>query len=257
MICDDVKEYEKVEHETLNPQKLESIGILAGGVAHDFNNILTIIMGNVSLARSLLTSGGAIDEKLREAEKACIRAKELTQQLLAFSNGGDPVKRVVHLESVIVNAVCLSLSGFAIDRRFAFAEDLFAVEADERQIGQVIGLIIGNAREAMPSGGTVDVSAENVTVNHKDEFPPAGKTYVKISISDTGRGIPKTHQPHMFDPCFTTKDGGTQKAMGLGPAICYSIVRKHNGFLDADSIEGIGTKFSIYLPALEKDRIPV
>lgn len=246
-----------MENEFPNTQKFESIGILAGGVAHDFNNILTIIMGNVSLARLMLTSSGAIDEKLREAEKACIRAKELTRQLLTFSNGGDPVKKVVHLESVIINAVCLSLSGFAIDRRFAFAEDLFAVEADERQIGQVIALIIGNAREAMPSGGAVDVSAENVTLNHKDELPLVGKAYVKISITDTGRGIPKTHMPHIFDPYFTAEDVGMQKGMGLGLAICYSIVRKHNGFLDADSIEGIGTTFSIYLPALQKDRVPV
>jgi len=253
MTCEDITERKRMEDELLKAQKLESIGILAGGVAHDFNNILTVIMGNISLARSSMAGEGIADRRLAEAERACIRAKELTQQLLTFSKGGGPMKKRINLGDVARDAVHHLLSDCTIDYTFLPADDLLPVDADERQIRQVITNVITNAKEAMPSGGVISVLAENVTSTPKDELPLLERIYVRLSIHDNGSGIPKTYLSRVFDPYFTTKEMGSQKGMGLGLAICYSIVNKHKGFIDVQSTVGVGTTVSIYLPACESE----
>lgn len=256
--CEDMTDVKRLEAELLKAQKLESIGILAGGIAHDFNNILAVIMGNISLARSALNYEGTASDRLLEAEKACLRAKDLTHQLLTFSGGGQALKKAIDIGTIVREAVHMALadSGLACDIRLD--EGLAAISADEREIRQVLVNILTNAREAMPSGGMVAISVENATASPKDELPFVQRPYVRITIWDRGSGIEKNDLPKIFDPYYTTKPLGVQKGMGLGLAICYSIVKKHDGFIDVESTVGSGTKVCVYLPVLAQgDNHPV
>jgi len=247
--CEDITDLKRLEDELLKAQKLESIGILAGGIAHDFNNILAVVMGNISLARTHIQEEGRASDRLLEAEKACLRAKDLTKQLLTFSRGGEPVKKTIEIKSILQDAVSASMAGSEIECHISIADHLFSIAADEREIRQVLGNILSNAREAMPSGGTLKITIENVTANPKDELPLLERDYVCISIEDSGSGIPKNHLQRIFDPYYTTKPLGIQKGMGLGLAICYSIIKKHDGFIDVESSVDTGTKVSVYLPS--------
>jgi signal transduction histidine kinase len=165
-----------------------------------------------------------------------------------FSRGGEPVKKTVPLSGVLHEVVSLAMAGSGIDCQFYIDEHLSPVAADEREIRQVLSNILTNAREAMPSGGALKISADNVTANPKDELPLLERDYVCISIEDSGSGIPKNQLQKIFDPYYTTKPLGIQKGMGLGLAICYSIIKKHDGFIDVESNVDEGTKISIYLP---------
>ena len=184
---------------------------------------------------------------LEQAEQALQMSVNLTTQLLTFSKGGKPVKRRMQLQSVIENAVKFALSGSKAGYRIIVAEDLWAVEADEGQIGQVIQNIVLNADQAMPEGGTIVLTARYVepqTAHYKLLGP--GK-HVEVSISDTGIGIPEKYLQKIFDPYFTTKEKGS----GLGLATSYSIIRNHGGVVAVESEVGRGTTFYIYLPAVE------
>jgi PAS domain S-box-containing protein len=251
--CEDITGLKRLEDELLNAQKLESIGILAGGIAHDFNNIMAVVMGNISLARSRINNEEIASDRLLEAEKACLRAKDLTQQLLTFSRGGEPVKNTIQLKDILPEVVSVAIAYSKIECQLQIADSVFPIAADEREIRQVFNSIVSNAREAMPSGGILSISVENVTENPKDELPFLERDYVRISIEDTGSGIPKNQLQKIFDPYYTTKPLGTQKGMGLGLAICYSIVKEHNGFIDVESNVDSGTKVNVYLPALRND----
>ena len=250
--CEDITDLKRLEDELLRAQKLESIGILAGGIAHDFNNILAVVMGNISLARSHIDHERTAGDRLLEAEKACLRAKDLTQQLLTFSRGGEPVKKAIELKIILREGANIAIAGSRIECQFFIEDHLSTIAGDEREIRQVLGNILSNAREAMPSGGTLTISAENVKANPKDALFLLERNYVRISIEDTGLGIPKNHLQRIFDPYYTTKPLGIQKGMGLGLAICYSIIKKHDGFIDVESSVEAGTKVSIYLPVFEK-----
>lgn len=254
--CEDITDLKRLEDELLNAQKLESIGILAGGIAHDFNNILAVIMGNISLARSHINNEQLVIDRMVEAEKACLRAKDLTQQLLTFSRGGESVKKTVDLENILREAVNSAVVDSKIDCQFLFADRLFSLAVDEKEIRQVFNNIILNACEAMPSGGVLLISMENVTENPKDELPFLERDYVRISLEDSGPGIPENQLRKIFDPYYTTKPLGVQKGMGLGLAICYSIIKKHKGFIDVVSNIDSGTKVNVYLPAVENDADP-
>jgi PAS domain S-box-containing protein len=251
--CEDITDLKRLEEELLKAQKLESIGILAGGIAHDFNNILAVVLGNISLARTHIHFEGTASDRLMEAEKACLRAKDLTQQLLTFSRGGEPIKKTIDLKVILQEIVNIAMTGSGIECQFSIADHLFSIAANEREIRQVLGNILSNAREAMPSGGALKISAENVTANPKDELPLLERDYVRISAEDTGSGIPKDQLQRIFDPYYTTKPLGVQKGMGLGLAICYSIIKKHDGFIDVESIIDAGTRVSVYLPAAMND----
>ncbi|MBU7030436.1 MAG: PAS domain S-box protein [Theionarchaea archaeon] len=228
----------------LKSEKMESISILAGGIAHDFNNILTAILGNITIARMQAVHEEDIHRLLTEAEKASLRAKDLTQQLLTFSKGGAPVKKPASVAELLKDTVEFALSGSKAKCTF-FVSDVWTVDIDAGQISQVINNLIINADQAMPAGGTIKMRAENVTISAKDELPLKEGNYVKISITDEGIGIPEGHLQRIFEPYFTTK----QKGSGLGLATSYSIIKNHDGLITVESELGTGTTFHVYLPA--------
>lgn len=247
----DMTEKRKLEEELLKVKKLESTGLLAGGIAHDFNNLLAVILGNISFGKMLLGGQNRVTERLTEAEKACLRAKELTGQLLTFSKGGEPVRRVMLLPELIIETVSLSLSGSNVKCSYDIPDDLGLAEIDETQIRQVIHNLVVNAKEAMPSGGKLRVAAGNREINASSGLPWKAGTYVRISFEDEGPGISEDNLEKLFDPYFTTKEMGSQKGMGLGLTICYSIIKKHDGFITATSKVGEGTTFDVYLPVFQ------
>jgi PAS domain S-box-containing protein len=240
----DVTERRRMEEELQKMERLESIGVLAGGIAHDFNNILTAILGNISLAR-MYTDLDRIFERLAEAERASMQAQSLTQQLLTFSRGGAPIKKTVSIAELLRDSVSFALRGSNARCELSIPDDLWSVEVDEGQIGQVISNIVINADHAMPRGGIIKVRAENVTIGAEDAIPLEDGEYVKIYIEDRGIGIPKENLDSIFDPYFTTK----QKGSGLGLATSYSIIKNHEGHITVESELGAGTTFHIYLPA--------
>ncbi|HBU05096.1 MAG TPA: hypothetical protein DEA95_00420 [Nitrospiraceae bacterium] len=248
----DISGRKRSEEESIKIQKLESLGILAGGIAHDFNNLLTAILGNVSLAKMHINPEDKIYELLTEAEKASMRAKDLTQQLLTFSKGGEPVKKTVLLKGLVHDTSCFALRGSKTKSECRFPDNLWPVEIDEGQITQVFHNLIINADHAMPEGGVVDIHAENITstADKAGALLMPGK-YVKISVHDNGVGIPKDHLQKIFDPYFTTKQMGS----GLGLTTAYSIIRKHDGAVTVESELGKGTILNIYLPASSKEII--
>jgi CheY-like chemotaxis protein len=184
---------------------------------------------------------------LTAAEKASVRAQDLTLQLLTFSKGGEPVKKLARLGGLLRDSISFALSGSNVKSTLAVAADLHAVFVDESQMSQVIQNVVKNAEQTMPSGGTVIVQAENKSVTREDALPVEPGRYVVVSVADTGVGILEKHLAKVFDPYFTTKDGGS----GLGLASAYAIVKKHEGFITVDSARGGGTTFHIYLPAAE------
>ena len=154
----------KVEAELLNAKKLEATGVLAGGIAHDFNNLLFVIMGNINMAQLKIEDAHEAQKHLVEAEKACLRAKDLTQKFITFSSGGGPVKRLVSMSDLVSSVVGLVLSGSIAGSEIYMPSDLWLVEVDENQIRQVFTGLLENARESMPRGGTVSIRAENVEI---------------------------------------------------------------------------------------------
>lgn len=251
LVFRDVTEKRKIEEELLKIQKLESVGVLAGGIAHDFNNILTGIIGNVSLAKLSVEQGDPVFGRLAEIEKASLRARDLTNQLLTFSKGGAPVKKIVSIGELIRNSAEFALRGSNCRCDIFVSEDLWNVEVDMGQIRQVIHNLLINASQSMPEGGIIDIRAENIVVGETQELPLSLGEYVKISVRDRGIGIPKEDLPKIFDPYFTTK----QKGSGLGLATSYSIIRNHQGYINAESNPGFGTTFCIYLPVSDR-RVP-
>jgi two-component system cell cycle sensor histidine kinase/response regulator CckA len=244
----DITERKRATEELLRSEKLRSVGVLAGGIAHDFNNILTAILANISLARTQLGTGSATADRLLEAEKASLRARELTKQLLTFSRGGAPVRRTLHLAGLIRESATLALRGSGTACEFMIAADLWPIEADEGQIGQVINNLVINASQAMAGGGTVRVAAGNTVVSGTERLALADGKYVTIAVLDKGAGIPEEHRSRVFDPYFTTKQEGS----GLGLAVCYSIVLNHGGVITVDSKPGDGSLFTVYLPATDR-----
>ena len=241
----DITERKKLEEEALKSQKLESIGILAGGIAHDFNNILTAILGNITLAKMYAKPEDKVYDRLVRAEKASMRAKDLTQRLLTFSKGGAPIKEITSIVNLVKESATFALTGSNIICKFTIPHDIWKVEIDKGQISQVINNLVFNADQAMPDGGTIVINVENINIGKESTlFLNAGK-YVKINIEDQGIGISEKHLNKIFDPYFTTKTKGS----GLGLATVFSIIKNHDGLITVDSKLGVGTKFSIYLPA--------
>ena len=241
----DVTRRKRMEEELLKTQKLESLGVLAGGIAHDFNNILTAISTNISMAKLYGDLEEDISEMLGDAEKASVRAKNLTQQLLSFSRGGAPVRRTVSIVKTLQEHTEFALSGSNVKCEYSIAKDLRQVEADEGQIGQVIHNLVINAKQAMPEGGVIKVGAENVPADRLENMPFKPGNYLRISITDHGVGIPERHLQSIFDPFFTTKQMGS----GLGLTTSFTIVKNHDGHLHVDSEVGVGTTVQVYLPA--------
>ncbi|PKN57031.1 MAG: hypothetical protein CVU56_13155 [Deltaproteobacteria bacterium HGW-Deltaproteobacteria-14] len=243
----DLTDRHRVQTEMVRAQKLASIGLLAGGIAHDFNNILTGIRGNVSLAVTLVDPSDPVQDVLAETEQATVRAAALTRQLLTFARGGAPALKPVAVEPLCREVATFVLRGSAVRARIDVAPDLPDVLADEGQIGQALGNLILNAREAMPQGGTVHIDAALAP-----DAGTAGRPCVLIRVSDEGGGIPEDLLPRIFEPYVTTKTGGH----GLGLASAYSIVRRHGGQLRVDSLAGRGATFELLLSAASERATP-
>ncbi|NIA08594.1 MAG: PAS domain S-box protein [Nitrospiraceae bacterium] len=251
LVFRDVTEKRRIDRELQKMEKLESTGVLAGGIAHDFNNILMGILGNISLAKMYIKCKDKALERLAEAERASLQAKNLTQQLLTFSKGGMPIKKITSIKRTLRDSVNFALSGSNVRCEYSISDDLWSVEIDEGQINQVINNIVMNAQQAMPKGGIIHVQAENVLLGRESGLPLEEGRYIKIGIEDQGIGIAKGHLPKIFDPYFTTK----QKGSGLGLTTAYSIVKNHDGYISVRSELGKGTCLDIYLPASSEDII--
>jgi PAS domain S-box-containing protein len=246
----DITAKRQTEVELLKVEKLSSLAILAGGIAHDFNNILTGVLGNISLAMLTLKEGeSAAAPRLEEAEQATLRARDLVQQLLTFAKGGAPVKELASLADIIRDSATFTCRGSQVRAEFDLAEDLWPAEVDTSQISQVVQNLIINAVQAMPSGGTVRVRGENVTLAAQNALPLDPGSYIKISVQDYGIGIPAEHLAKIFDPFFSTK----QKGSGLGLATAYSIIANHDGYMTVESALGQGTTFYLYLPGSQRE----
>lgn len=245
-ISTDITEYNKMKEEQLKASKLDSIGILAGGIAHDFNNILTVILGNISFAKISSLSKEKMLKRLEEIEGACLQAKNLTNQLLTFSKGGIPIKKVSLVPALVKEAVVFALRGSNIKYDFSIEQDILLAEVDVGQINQVINNLVINAKQAMPIGGTLKINIRKTLYTEKEKLPLENKNqdYILISITDEGTGIPQACLEQIFDPYFTTKKDGS----GLGLAVTYSIIKKHNGHIEVSSVLNKGTTFFIYLP---------
>jgi PAS domain S-box-containing protein len=243
----DVTDQKRAEQELLRIEKLESTGILAGGIAHDFNNILTAILGNISLARFHTEAGTKVFERLASAEKAALRARSLTHQLLTFAKGGEPIKKAVVITDIVRDSCEFALRGSNVRYEISAPDDLWTVEVDPGQINQVINNLVINADHAMPDGGLIKVELENTTTCPADRNRDRPARHVRISIADSGVGIVQEFLPKIFDAYFTTKEQGS----GLGLATAFSIVKNHRGDIRVESEPGRGTIFHIYLPAVQ------
>lgn len=245
----DISDRKRLEDEQQKVAKLEAIGLLAAGIAHNFNNILTVILGNISIAKMDAKPGSETHDVLEQAEKASLQAKDLTAQLLTFSKGGEPVRKMAPLSELLKATAIDALRGTSVKCHLSLAADLMQAEIDQVQVSQVIHNVVLNAQQSMPAGGTIELAAENVTVNPgQDSETDAGLKagdYVRIRVTDHGGGIPEQDMNRIFDPFFTTK----VKAIGLGLATSYSIVRRHGGRISVQSKAGAGSTVSLYLPA--------
>jgi PAS domain S-box-containing protein len=248
----DVSDAARLEQERSRAARLESLGVLAGGLAHDFNNILVGVVGNLSLAQAMVRGDDAtLKGRLADAEAACVRARGVTNQLLTFAKGGAPVKTTASIRELVIECARFALSGSPVAPRFSFDESVWSADVDVTQIGQVVHNLVLNALQAMPRGGTIDIAARNVVLAPDAQIgavPMAGGEYVCVSVQDNGPGINPEHIGRIFDPYFTTKEKGS----GLGLAISYSIVRAHGGAINVESRPGEGCRFDIYLPASER-----
>ncbi|MEW6510999.1 MAG: PAS domain S-box protein [Bacteroidota bacterium] len=254
-MLEDVTDRRRLEEQLIQSQKMESIGLLAGGIAHDFNNILGGILGYASFVKSQVPKEDKIFPHLETIERSALRAAELTSQLLAFARGGKYVVGPMAINDLIGETVEL-LRG-SIEKNIQLQASLDpsspVIEADASQMQQVLMNLCINARDAMPGGGTLTIGTQRL--DRPDAFlqtvlDARWGPYVKIDIADTGVGIDRTIRGKIFDPFFTTKEKG--KGTGLGLATVYGIVKNHGGFINVESEVGVGTTFSVYIPAVEK-----
>ncbi|ABL00216.1 PAS/PAC sensor hybrid histidine kinase [Pelobacter propionicus DSM 2379] len=244
-IARDISERMKIQDERVRSQKLESLGLLAGGIAHDFNNILSGILGNISLVCSRLDPDDPLASRLKSCEKATIRATGLTRQLLTFARGGEPVRKVIDPAPLIRESATFVLRGTNVKGDIRMTEGLSCINVDAGQISQVLNNLIINATHSMPGGGVIIISAMNEALHEGNAFNLAPGDYLRITVQDQGCGIPPENLPKIFDPYFTTKRRGS----GLGLASAYAIIRRHGGAIEVSSRVGVGTTFTLRLPA--------
>jgi PAS domain S-box-containing protein len=246
----DVTARKKADEILRNVQKLESLGLIAGGIAHNFNNLMGGIFGYIDMA-----SEASKDDKvlrcLLKAINTIDRARGLTAQLLTFAKGGGPVQINTPLIPFVQETAQITLSRLNVPCKFDIADDLRPCSIDKTQIGQVFDNIIINAQQAMPNGGSIDLSAKNVSLEESDHPTLDKGNYVRISIKDYGIGIQRENLSRLFDPFYTTKPTG----QGLGLATCYSIISRHGGAIDVESEPGKGSTFHIYLPAASSENV--
>jgi PAS domain S-box-containing protein len=251
LVFRDVTEERMLEAEMTRIQKLETVQVLAAGIAHDFNNLLSAILGFISLARRGLPPGGEeAAGRLQKAEAAVGRARDLTLQLLTFTSGGEPVRGPAVLGRILRDAAAFALRGADTRCQFRIEEDLWPVNVDQGQIGQVVQNLVLNADQASPHGDTIIVSARNCTLTPTSLVPLRPGRYVEVEVKDHGVGITPENLARIFDPFFTTKAKGS----GLGLAVCFSIIKKHEGHIEVESRVGAGSTFRFWLRASEDEK---
>ena len=241
----DMTKQKKAEEQMLKIQKLRSIGTLAGGIAHDFNNVLTGIYGNISMAREKIPVDSPAMKYLEQAENSMNRATELTNRLLTFAKGGEPLKEDVHIGSFVEEQVCFDLSGSNVKLVFDCPGDIWMADVDRVQILQVFTNLVTNARCVMPDGGHLYIKFKNTEILENTVQGLNQGQYIKVTVQDEGPGIKNEHLGQIFDPYFSTMNTGR----GLGLATVYSILQRHGGLITVDSDLGKGTSFTLYLPA--------
>jgi len=255
-IARDITERKRLEEELLQSKKMDAVGRLAGGIAHDFNNILTAILGYSDLLIGQIDERQWMYKHLAEIRKAADFAASLTHQLLAFSRRQPLYLRVFNMNDAVRNMQKMleRVIGEDIKIRTKFGAEVGRIKADPSQIEQVLLNLCVNARDAMPKGGSIAIETADVTYFLDDFYSanemPAGE-YVKLTVSDTGVGMPLEVQKQVFEPFFTTKEKG--QGTGLGLATCYGIVKQSGGYISVDSEVDVGTTFSIYLPKVDED----
>ncbi len=244
LVFRDITEKQRLLDIVQKNQKLESLGILAGGIAHDFNNLMCGIFGYIDMAM-VSAKDAKVTQYLSKAIQTMDRARSLTQQMLTFAKGGAPVLQVTPLFPLIQETAQFALSGSNVSCRCHISEKLWPCIADKNQLCQVIDNIVINAQQSMPLGGITEITAENAPLGAQAHHTLPKGNYVRISIKDHGIGISKKIMPHIFDPFFTTKP----KGHGLGLATSYSIVNRHGGTIEVESVLDEGSTFHILLPA--------
>lgn len=245
-IVRDITDRKKLEEQLRIAQKLDSLGILAGGIAHDFNNLLQSIVSNIDMAKIQAEKNSPIIPYLDRALSGFDKASSLTNQLLTYAKGGQPKKELIQLKDLILNWVEFSTSGSNVTFQVNVQPDLWPIEADSGQLNQVISNLIINAKQAMPNGGQLTITINNLQVQQNlPSFLKPGN-YILISVADQGAGISQENLNKIFDPYFSTKSKGS----GLGLTTAFSIIKNHGGLIFAESEIAKGTTFKIYLPAI-------
>lgn len=243
----DISGRRRMEEEALKIQKLESLSSFAGGIAHEYNNILTAIIGNLALAKMYAKPGYEVYDVLLDAEKASLRAKDLTSQLLSFATGGTQIIKVVFLQELLKDLVSLSVDSVNVSCELTVPDNLWSVEVDEGQVSQALDTLISHAGRVTPMHGRIRISAENVVMGKSSALPLKEGRYVLITIEDQGSGMSDAELQNLFDP-FSS---GDNKGGGLEFASTFAVVQRHRGHIAAESHFGTGTSFRIFLPALQ------
>jgi len=242
----------EIEHKLAERQKLENIGTLAGGIAHDLNNILQVIDSSLDIAKEKATSEASLLKHISRARQAADRATNLSRRLLTFSKGGSPVKQIVNLRQILESSIEFWLSSSKLRLELSVAPDLLPVFVDPVQFAQVIENVVINAREATSHRGKLFVRATNVLPGTAEVADLSDGPYVKIEIEDEGGGIPEYLRERIFEICFTTKAGGS----GIGLATAKSIMDQHGGRIAVKSVAGQGTTVSLFLAAVARSFKP-
>lgn len=243
----DISRQRKLEADLLRAQKLEALGLMVGGVAHDFNNLLAVIVNNVALLKAHNAEQPELTQRLQFIEKTLWRGAELANQLLTFAKGGAPIRQPKALPPLIWEAAELVLKDSGIKLQFTPSDQLWLAEVDPGQMGQAFHNLLLNAKEAMPTGGSIFVTVENCQLRPDAQTPLKPGRYLKVRLQDQGGGINPTTLDKIFDPYFTTKPTGS----GLGLAITYSILSRHGGLITVEAPAGSGATFTLYIPAAE------
>jgi len=248
----DITDHHLLERQVRQGQKMEAIGRLAGGVAHDFKNLLTAIRGFVDLAHDGLGSDHPAAADLREARRCCSQASDIVGQLLAFSRRQDLRPMVIDTNETLASLepMLRRLLGASVSLECRYGDGVGHIRVDPHQLTQVLLNLAMNARDAMPSGGRIEIATTEETVRPDSPARPGGSLlpgrYVVVSVSDTGSGIQEATLPHIFEPFFTTKSEG--EGTGLGLATVYGIVQQSEGYIGVESDVGRGTRFTVYFP---------
>jgi signal transduction histidine kinase len=255
----DVTKEKEAEENLVNLKKLESLATFAGGVARDFDTLISTILRGIFLAKlSTPEEDETMEQALTAAEKASLLAKELSFKLVTYAKGGRPLRKTENLIPVLQKALQGVPAESGVECRTSIPDDLWPARVDSTQIRQVFESLIMNAVEAMPDGGKLELRAENAVIREGNSADIKPGRYIKVSLKDTGGGIAKEHIDRIFDPYFTTKADSGKKGLGagLGLSVCRSIIKNHDGYILVESEPGEGSTFHVFLPPSEEEAKP-